>query len=354
MRVHLNNLRVGPAERRERAPRIAVFDTFAEPGQRPEHGNKVESIIRQSGGWSDAAVQNYHNSYELDVSTSDVLEAGPDQFRKKLKKLTEQKVSRLYRATAENLKSIVEDETSTIQVINQSQSQSPGRIARPIIEQLDHDADLRSTLREVYKLPSNCHKRDLAEAVVDDINGTFRFSGAIHQAQRIYNNQAKKAHERGIVQVVTSGNLGEHSSTLNEWNVEVPQDYYRSVFANEYTTIVGAVDGRGTVTLRDDRAAPFSSIQAGAEFGMNGVNVGWETVDRHGDSDGTSFAAPQVTGVVAEMKNANPSLSVDDIEMYLERSSVPVGGDQSAVGAGSIEPERAVMLAEQSYFASRG
>lgn len=354
MRVHLNNLKVGPAERRERAPRIAVFDTFAEPGQKPEHGNKVESIIRQSGGWSDAAVQNYHNSYDLDVSTSDVLEAGPDQFRKKLKKLTEQKVSRLYRATAENLKSIVEDENSTVQVINQSQSQSPGRIARPIIEQLDQDADLRATLRQVYNLPSNCHKRDLAEALVDDVNGTFKFSGAIHHAERIYLNQAKKAYEKGIVQVVTSGNLGQHSSTLNEWSVEVPKDYYRSIFANEFTTIVGAVDGRGTVTIRDDRAAPFSSVNAGAEFGMNGVNVGWETVDRHGDSDGTSFAAPQVTGVVAEMKNANPQLSVEEIEKFLERASVPVQGNQTAVGAGSIEPDRAIMLAEQSYFASRG
>ncbi len=338
----------GLAERKERSPKIAILDTFAAKGESPDHGDKVESVLLSAGGWRDRDVQNLNNSYEIDLELEDVTRVGADQFRARLKDYVVQRISRFYRATAHNLRSIVEDDKNKIRVLNQSQSQCPARLARPLVRELYADPELRRRLREAYGLHPHCRKANIAEAVLDDIHDIFDQSGSIDRARRIYRNQAQKAYKLGIVHVVTAGNLGRQAASYEKMGIDVQPDTYRSIFANEFTTVVAAIDGRGTNTRRDDRAADFTSPYAGAEFGMNGLNVAWESDELHGDSDGTSFAAPQVTALVAEMFSINPDLTVDEVEDYLTRSCLPVAGEAFQVGAGLIDSERALMLAHQA------
>ena len=47
------------AERKERNPRVAIFDYFADKDEKPNHGDQVEDIIRRTTGLEDQFVQNY-------------------------------------------------------------------------------------------------------------------------------------------------------------------------------------------------------------------------------------------------------------------------------------------------------
>ena len=62
-------------------------------------------------------------------------------------------------------------------------------------------------------------------------------------------------------------------------------------------------------------------------------------------SQGTSFAAPQVTGVVALMLEANPTLTPDDVVSILRATATPMPYDQRTVGAGYVDARNAVRAA---------
>lgn len=85
---------------------------------------------------------------------------------------------------------------------------------------------------------------------------------------------------------------------------------------------------------------------------MHGVNV--EVADddptKETFSNGTSFSAPQATALIYEMFEKNPNLSVPEMENILYKSTIPVSGTKEQVGAGQIDPERAMYLTEQSKF----
>ena len=185
---------------------------------------------------------------------------------------------------------------------------------------------------------------------MDRVQKTWDASSEISVAQQSYLKVAKQVYNKNIVHVVASGNLGHLNSQLANMGVQTSKNAFKSVLANEFTTVVGATDNRGTTTAIDDRAADFTSDHAGAEFAVNGVRV--STPKRKGQtedcSSGTSFSAPQVTGLVHRMVSMNPNLSVAQIENILCRSAESVNGKESQIGAGQIMPERAILLTQQS------
>ena len=58
--------------------------------------------------------------------------------------------------------------------------------------------------------------------------------------------------------------------------------------------------------------------------------------------NGTSEAAPIISGVVAAMYEANPALSPNDIKEILYSTARPVAGDRSATGNGAVNAQAAV------------
>ena len=62
-------------------------------------------------------------------------------------------------------------------------------------------------------------------------------------------------------------------------------------------------------------------------------------------SQGTSFSAPQVSGVVALMLEANPTLTPDDVVTILRATATPMPYDQRTVGAGYVDAHNAVRAA---------
>lgn len=340
------------AERKERNPRVAVFDYFAGRNEEPRHGDQVEQIIRRTSGLSDRKVQNFQNAYERDTSTKDVFDSTAKGFKDKLRTYTIESVTGFYGATEQNLQTILDNEKNKVRVINQSQSTAPARVARPFVQKALNDEDFRMKMKEAFDLPDKARKSTVAEAILNEVDGIFDRSRYIASARKSYRETAEKVHDKGIAHVVTSGNLGRLASYYDKLGIEVPEDAYRSVLANEFTTVIGATASQGTATTRDDKAATFTSVDAGAEFSMHGVNV--EVLDddptkpRFGN--GTSFSAPQATALIHEVFQVNPKLTVSEMEDILYKSTVPVKGTKAQVGAGQVDPERAVYLAEQSKF----
>jgi hypothetical protein len=62
-------------------------------------------------------------------------------------------------------------------------------------------------------------------------------------------------------------------------------------------------------------------------------------------SQGTSFATPQVSGVVALMMEANPLLKPDDVVTILRQTATPMPYPERVVGAGYVDARNAVRLA---------
>lgn len=340
------------AERKERSPKVAIFDSFAERKESPKHGDQVEDIILRTSDLTDRKVQNFENGYELQTSYSDVRDASAKQFKKKLRDYTVEIATGFLNATNQNLQTIISDEKNKIRVINQSQSQCTARVSNPFVTEIYKDEDFRMKMKEVFDLPAGAHKKTVAEALLNEVHGIFERSRHIATARNEYMETAKAAHDKGIAHVVTSGNLGRLTASWESQGIKAPEGAYRSLLAHDYTTIIGATDSRGTITTRDDRAASFTSVYAGAEFAMHGVNVEVVSDDPSKDkfSNGTSFAAPQTTALISEMFDANPNLGVQEMESILFKSTVPVEGTREQVGAGQIDPDRAIFLANQSRF----
>ena len=340
------------AERKERNPRVAIFDYFAEGKEPPQHGDQVEDIIRRTSGLSDRKVQNFQNAYSLDSSFEDVFESSNASFKENLRSYTVDIVTGFFGATKQNLETVLNKENNKVRVINQSQSQAPARVARPFVKEILQNDDFRLKMKDVLNLPKNAHKDTVAEAFIAEVGEVFDKSRHIATARKEYEATAKRAHDSGIAHVVTSGNLGRLTTHYEKLGIHAQEGAYKSVLANEYTTVIGATASQGTTTTRDDKAASFTSVYAGAEFAMHGVNV--EVVDDNPDRDkfsnGTSFSAPQTTALIHEIFEENPSLTVPEMENILYKSTIPVQGTEEQVGAGQIDPERARFLAEQSRF----
>jgi len=68
--------------------------------------------------------------------------------------------------------------------------------------------------------------------------------------------------------------------------------------------------------------------------------------------DGTSEAAPVVTGVIANMYEANPDLTPQQVKEILYTTTTPVQGDPSAIGRGAINAKAAVEAANELKHSS--
>jgi hypothetical protein len=106
-------------------------------------------------------------------------------------------------------------------------------------------------------------------------------------------------------------------------------------------SIVGArslgVNVVGTLGLANVLISPANDLQTIPLFYLL----------RYTNSSGTSFAAPHVSGTIALMLQANPSLQVDEIKAILETTATPMlGYARYEVGAGYLNTYAAVRKAE--------
>ncbi|MDV2886382.1 S8 family serine peptidase [Alkalihalophilus pseudofirmus] len=133
-----------------------------------------------------------------------------------------------------------------------------------------------------------------------------------------------KAFENDVLVVAAAGNKKENFSVTKP--VEYPAKY-GSVIA------VSAVDSR-------NRLAAFSASGPEIEFAAPGVSIySTHLGSNYRNMNGTSMAAPFVTGVLALYKEANPDLSAREIRSLAQRSAKSLSSGRSEqFGYGLIHP----------------
>ncbi|MBC7251406.1 MAG: S8 family serine peptidase [Anaerolineae bacterium] len=137
----------------------------------------------------------------------------------------------------------------------------------------------------------------------------------------------------GIVPIFSAGNDGPYSSSMN-----APGSFPETI-------AVGATDADDVLAGFSSRGpSPWGEIKP--EVVAPGVNVR-SSVPGGGYAvkSGTSMAAPHVTGIVALMLQANPALSIAQIEQALTSTATPLGSPQpnNEYGWGLVDAYRAVM-----------
>lgn len=114
------------------------------------------------------------------------------------------------------------------------------------------------------------------------------------------------ASSKNVIVVMAAGNDGDSSPA------------YPARYANNYGIAVGAVD-------KNNQLADFSNRSGASELAYvtaPGVDI-YSTLpnNQYGNYNGTSMATPHVTGVVALMLSANPSLTENQVRNILTKTA---------------------------------
>ena len=189
---------------------------------------------------------------------------------------------------------------------------------------------------------------------------------------------AKRAVDAGLVVVTAAGNLGKDANgNLQYGGITAPANA-------PWVITVGASNDQGTPDTSDDAVATFSSrgptaidVTARSRTSsrqayhivslndpnsyLSGLRPGSLVAGTRGTAfpyislSGTSMAAPAVTGVVARMLQANPSLTPNAVKAILEyTAALRSGVDYMSQGAGFLNADGAITLASFYQTARTG
>jgi serine protease AprX len=163
------------------------------------------------------------------------------------------------------------------------------------------------------------------------------------------NFAVERAWRAGIVVVVSAGNSGPQASTVMK-----PGD-------DPYVITVGASNDEGSMSINDDMVPVFSSqgpTRSGGFVKPDVVSPGVHTVslrspgsaidtkygstarvdDVYFKGTGTSMATASVSGAVAQMLSADPSLTPDEVKFRLTETARPIAeSDPNKAGHGLID-----------------
>ena len=168
------------------------------------------------------------------------------------------------------------------------------------------------------------------------------------------NLAVQRVWDAGIVVVASSGNAGDSAGSVSK-----PAD-------DPLIISVGATDEHGTDDRGDDTIPTFVGrgptqdglqkpdlVAPGAR--IVSLRAPGSTIDTQYPQarigmdrfrgSGTSFAAPIVTGIVAQMLSADPTLTPNQVKYGLIHGATLVNGDPNAMGAGSVRARRALAVA---------
>jgi hypothetical protein len=146
----------------------------------------------------------------------------------------------------------------------------------------------------------------------------------------------------GVNVTIASGNSGQAQDLFDRLGITPPSDFFDGTWLAdlpEGVIVVGASSG-DTPT---DKPAFFTSPMNGVDVAADGTKI---TVNAAGKlGNGTSLSAPQVAGLVADIRAANPNLTPAQVESILKESATPIPGQKALVGEGVINREKTLKLA---------
>src|SRR5437764_8113229 len=222
------------------------------------------------------------------------------------------------------------------------------------------------------------HQFDYNIRVINNSWGSHLSPDAISPDDPI-NVATLHAHDSNITVVFAAGNAGDEANAINPystmpWTISVaaglkrglatPEDFTPPAEGNGTGVDVAGQPGDPTAqpNLRPDITAPGVDIKSARMKGAGITNtagllpifVGSNDLSTippaflpfYATSQGTSFACPHVTGVVALMLEANPLLTPDDVVTILRETANPMPYEQRVGGAGYVDAHNAVRRAQ--------
>ncbi len=185
------------------------------------------------------------------------------------------------------------------------------------------------------------------------------------------NTATRIAHDRNIIVVFAAGNAGDTPTSINPystmpWTISVAAGEKQGFGSPAGFSSRGIDNGTGTdvagqpanpeaqPNLRPDITAPGVGIISVRSHGasplmnasgmLNGdaLNIAPGFLPYYLSSQGTSFACPHISGVVALMLEADPTLTPDQVVTILRQTATPMPYDERVVGAGYVDAHNAV------------
>src|SRR5919107_896736 len=190
------------------------------------------------------------------------------------------------------------------------------------------------------------------------------------------NVATRACHDRNITVVFAAGNSGDTPTSINPystmpWTISVAAGEKQELGTPASFSSRGVDNGTGAdvagmpadptlrPNLRPDITAPGVDIKS-ARLKCVGLTNTLGTVPIVGNdlttippaylpyyttSQGTSFSCPHVSGVVALLIEADPTLTPDDVVTILRQTANPMPYEQRVVGAGYVDAHNAVRAA---------
>lgn len=156
----------------------------------------------------------------------------------------------------------------------------------------------------------------------------------------------------GISVVVSAGNEGEMVNICEELGFKPPQKIFNSLVYGGGNSLPPGVLVVGGAQVHPDgtlQAASYSNPHPAVDIVAKSTDV---RVNAYGDRDsGTSFSAPRVGALVANMLAINPKLKPVEIEDIIRSTATKMEGDRIKVGAGFVSEKRALAAAKDSLLA---
>jgi serine protease AprX len=201
-----------------------------------------------------------------------------------------------------------------------------------------------------------------AELGVKVVNCSFS-ANTVFDANDPVNVASKLLTEAGINVVFSAGNTGPGADTLNPYAVapwvisvgatdseaKLADFSSRGHFANSFFKPTLVAPGVNVVSLRGAGIANITGLLG--LVGSDLLQLTSTELPFYTTATGTSFSAPQVSGAIALMLEANPSLTPAKIREILQRTATPLAPYYAhETGAGMLNVHAAVL---EAAFSSR-
>lgn len=202
---------------------------------------------------------------------------------------------------------------------------------------------LTSTVKALAKqngLPENASQKAVLTELVNQAEKILD-NPAIKKAEQALARTVQALRDKGISVVEAAGNDGIITSQLRALGVPFNADTFNdNVLTQGPIITVGA-----TLASDDPLPAPFTNPSGEVDIAADGMNF---TFTNGFTESGTSFAAPVIAGLVADLYAINPALTPDKVDTLLQQAAQANPDAANALGAGLINQYLARELARNA------
>lgn len=286
------------------------------------HGSLVHRSLRSSGFQGQIQHQGLHHT-PLPGNGIHDSNLSPAETRKRLEDEVRRKV-------VDNLKSYTEALNHQSRagvknsVVNISGGLNKADLLRNFMKQLENSrspAALQNLAKafgvDLQKLSSpdpavsGPEHRKLQQGLVDSINRGLDGNPEVNKARKDYDQAVRRFESNHNSVVVSVGNTGEEEQRVYP-GVKLPTDFQKSFNVNDQVTPVGSsIPGIGRM--------PYTSNERSDAIHTDGMAPGDNVRCGERPDQGTSYAAPRVSGLLAEIHRRYPNLTSQQAENLLRQ-----------------------------------